>query len=117
MFKLMGLFAIVSSMALSGCNTMSLLRDQQISNAFVVGADKKSVARDFGSPVAGPMKSIDGRGECFDYKHMLPNKNVTPFYVNYRNSDEKVVAFGPITCEEAMDKGLLNKEEQIRQVF
>ncbi|OKB68718.1 hypothetical protein BHU62_01345 [Serratia marcescens] len=116
MFKGLGRSVVVASLVLTGCDTFSLLRDQQIADTFRVGADKRSVSRDFGMPNA-TLPTLNGQGVCHDYNHRLPNGAVTPFYVGFRNSDGKVVAFGPTTCREAQANGNLNSDEPIKQRF
>ncbi|MEX0633009.1 hypothetical protein M8494_16855 [Serratia ureilytica] len=48
------------SLLLTGCDTFSLLRDQKIADAFHVGADKRSISRDFGAPIA-TLPTLNGR--------------------------------------------------------
>ena len=52
MSKGLGSAVVALSLLLTGCDTFSLLRDQKIADAFHVGADKRSVSRDFGAPIA-----------------------------------------------------------------
>ncbi|MGP3152711.1 hypothetical protein ACTVQL_02515 [Serratia marcescens] len=116
MSKGLGSTVVAVSLLLTGCDTFSLLRDQKIADAFHVGADKRSISRDFGAPIA-TRPTLNGLGVCHDYNHRLPNGTVTPFYVGFRNSDGKVVAFGPTTCGEAQANGNLNSDEPIKQRF
>ncbi|GEM_PF-5042416 len=42
-------------LSLTGCNTLSTQQDPKINRTFDIGADKNSINRDFGIPVAGPI--------------------------------------------------------------
>lgn len=117
MFKRLGCCnAIAASLLLTSCDAFSLTRDQTIADAFHLGADKRSIRRDFGAPIA-TRPTLNGQGECHDYNHRLPNGTVTSFYVGFRNSDGKVVAYGPVTCRVAQANGNLNSDEPIKQRF
>lgn len=107
---------VLGSLVLSGCDTVSLLRDSKIANSFHVGSDKGSVEKDFGQPTS-TIPTLNGNGICYNYIHTLPNGNTTPLYVGFRNSDNKVVTFGTITCEKALEKGYLETQEPIKQIY
>lgn len=61
MNKGLGSAVVAVSLLLTGCGTFSLLRDQKIADAFHVGADKRSVSRDFGEPIA-TLPTLNGQG-------------------------------------------------------
>ncbi|MEW7001558.1 hypothetical protein M5585_21625 [Serratia ureilytica] len=103
------------SLLLTGCDTFSLLRDQRsptLSRRRRQAFDKPGFRRADRHPA-----DAERPGVCHDYHHRLPNGTVTPFYVGFRNSDGKVVAFGPTTCGEAQANGNLNSDEPIKQRF
>ncbi|WP_434279231.1 hypothetical protein [Acinetobacter sp. CE-15] len=101
---------------LTACNTLSLLRDSTIADSFIVGSNKSTILKQFGKPLS-TIPTLNGSGVCYNYKHTLPNGTETPLYVGFRNSDDKVVAYGTVTCETAKKNGFLNKNTPIEQKF
>lgn len=115
MSKGLGSAVVALSLLLTGCDTFSLLRDQRSPTPFT---SAPTSARSAGiSARRSPLADAERPGVCHDYNHRLPNGTVTPFYVGFRNSDGKVVAFGPTTCGEAQANGNLNSDEPIKQRF
>jgi osmotically inducible lipoprotein OsmE len=116
MFRIVSFTFLVVSLVLSGCNTFNVLRDDKLAKTFYAGADKFSVERDLGQPKSS-IKTLNGKGICYNYDHTLPDGSVTPLYVGFRKTDNKVVSFGMLTCEVASSKGYLNNDEPIKQVY
>lgn len=110
---IVGIFFIF---VLTACDTLSLLRDAKIADSFYVGSNKLSILEKFGNPNS-TMQILNGHGECYNYNHTLPNGSKTPIFVGFRNTDNKVVSYGNLTCEDAKTKGFLNKNTPIEQKF
>ncbi|WP_333668301.1 hypothetical protein [Acinetobacter guillouiae] len=119
MYKMISSSTFLVVFLLVGCNTVyfDLLRDQKFSRAFTSNSTKESINREFGPPIAGPMITLDGKGECYDYNYTLPSGSTIHFYANFRNIDNKLVGYSTNTCQKAKEAGQLNSDEPMKQRF
>lgn len=103
---------LLSVSALTACDTVALLRDRNVTSLSEKNTTRQEVNRRFGSPVA-TLDTVNGQAVCHEYLYTPSNGSQTRIWVNFRKSDDRVIAFGvDRTCEKAQEAGHLNSLER-----